>query len=292
MNKTVAVAGVVAGAVVMAAGLGVGLRVVRAQERAARFEVMSVRPGSNDSMRFVTWGPTASGYHAGNTPLVSVILEAYLVAPPLLPGSLSRDRVKGAPAWVMETPYNIEARADEATIAAMKGMSRAEQLAAEKPMLRAMLEERFKLAAHVATTDVQGYALVVSKGGVKMREVPAGEPLPVGGRMMSFGGEWKSGPLLSAELRQMGMRYAHITMGELATILGNGPTPVVDQTGLTGRYDFDLPYVAVDSPGGPADPSVDVAHKYDWGAIGLEMKPIKAPVMTVVVDHVERPTAN
>jgi uncharacterized protein (TIGR03435 family) len=87
-------------------------------------------------------------------------------------------------------------------------------------------------------------------------------------------------------------------MSELATILSNGgqgAKPVVDQTGLTGRYDFDLLYATADSDGessGASDPNVDAAHKYDWGALGLEMKPIKSPVLTVVVDHVERPSEN
>jgi uncharacterized protein (TIGR03435 family) len=145
----------------------------------------------------------------------------------------------------------------------------------------------------VVQTDVAGYALVVSKRGVKMKEAAPGEPLPAGG--MSLGGAWTSFPLWTADRKVSGSKYAQITMGELVTIFSNGgrgAKPVVDQTGLTGRYNFDLMYVAVDSPGASADPSVDVAHKYDWGALGLEMKPIKAPVMTVVVEHVERPSAN
>jgi uncharacterized protein (TIGR03435 family) len=116
---------------------------------------------------------------------------------------------------------------------------------------------------------------------------------------MSLGGAWKVYLLWTADRKVSGTKYAQITMGELATILSNGGAgakPVVDQTGLTGRYDFDLLYVAIDSLDGEgsaaSDPSVDVAHKYDWGALGLEMKPIKSPVMAVVVDHVERPSEN
>jgi uncharacterized protein (TIGR03435 family) len=278
------------------ASLAVGMPAARAQEQAFKFEVVSIRPGDNGPMRMVSWGPVPSGYHAGNAPLVKVILDAYL-AGTKMDYSLPSDRVKGAPPWVMDDSYVIEAKADEATVAAMKGKTHAEQIDIEAPMLRAMLEERFKLSAHTLTTDIPGYALVVGKRGIKMKEVQPGEPLPAGG--MSLGGAWKVYPLWTADRKVNGAKYAHITMGELATVLSNGGSgakPVVDQTGLTGRYDVDLLYAAVDSPDGEGSvasaPDLDVAHKYDWGALGLEMKAIKSPVMTVVVDHVERPTEN
>jgi uncharacterized protein (TIGR03435 family) len=282
---------------ILAAAAATLLPAMRAQEPPAKFEVVSIRPGDNGPRRFVTWGPIPSGYHATNAPLVRVILDAYL-AGTKMDFSLSSDRVKGAPAWVMDDSYGIEARADEATIAAMKGKTRAEQIDIEAPMLRAMLEERFKLSAHTVSTDTPGYALVVSKRGMKMKEAQPGEPLPAGfgGSVGSAGKEY---PLWSADRKVIGAKFTQITMAELATMLSNGQQgakPVVDQTGLTARYDFDLLNVAQDSPGedGNADPapSADVAHKYDWGALGLEMKPIKSPVITVVVDHMERPTEN
>lgn len=281
--------------VALLAGLGVGMLAVRAQERTTKFEVVSIHRGDNGPMRLVTWGPTPNGYHISNAPLVTVILDAYLEGTKLN-YRLPNDRVKGAPAWVMDDSYVIEAQADEATIAAMKGKARWEQINMEAPLLRAMLEDRFKLSAHTVSTDVPGYALVVSKRGMKMKKAQPGESMPAGG--MSLGGSWKVYPLLTADRKVIGTRYAQITMSELATTLSNsgeGTKPVIDQTGLTGRYDVDLLYAVdpSDGDGGAAStPGADVAHKYDWGALGLEMKPIKAPVMTVVVDHIERPSEN
>jgi bla regulator protein BlaR1 len=278
---------------VTGASLGIGILAVRAQERAVKFEVVSIHRGDSGPMRMVTWGPTPNGYHISNAPLVSVILEAYLEVPKMN-FRLPDDRVKGAPAWVMDDSYVIEAQADEATIAAMKGKARWEQINMEAPLLRAMLQDRFKLSAHTVSADVPGYALVVSKRGIKMKEVQPGEPLPAGG--MSVGGSWKMYPLWTPDRKVSGTRYAQITMSELATLLSNqGSKPVIDQTGLTGRYDFDL-LTAVDSADENGDaasnPKADVAHKYDWSALGLEMKPMKSPVMTVVVDHIERPSEN
>src|SRR5580704_1691742 len=169
--------------------------VARAQAAAAPvkakpsvFEVVSIRP-SNGGLQGVSWGPSQTGYSANNVPVVRVILQAYLGEP--VGGVLSWpvDRVKSAPAWVMNAPYDITAKADEATIAALKGMGRAQQLGLEAPMLRALLEDRFRLAAHTVPVEVQGYALAVGKHGIKMREIQPGEPAPANG--MSFGGSWK-----------------------------------------------------------------------------------------------------
>ena len=276
---------------VTGASLGIGIQAVRAQKRAAKFEVVSIHRGDSGPRRMVTWGPTPTGYHIINSPLVSVILEAYLEVPKMS-FRLPNDRVKGAPEWVMEDSYVIEAQADEATIAAMKDKPRWEQVNTEAPLLRAMLQDRFKLSAHTVSADVSGYALVVSKRGIKMKEAQPDEPLPAGG--MSVGGSWKVYPLWTADRKVSGAKYAQITMSELATLLSNqGPKPVIDQTGLTGKYDFDL-LSAIDSPDetGASNPEADIAHKYDWSALGLEMKPIKSPVMTVVIDHIERPSEN
>jgi uncharacterized protein (TIGR03435 family) len=68
---------------------------------------------------------------------------------------------------------------------------------------------------------------------------------------------------------------------------------IIDKTGLTGRYDFALPRVVNDPM--PSDQPADVPYlKYgfDVTAIGLELKPVKVPVQTIVIDHIERPSEN
>ncbi|HEV2619401.1 MAG TPA: TIGR03435 family protein, partial [Acidobacteriaceae bacterium] len=162
-------------------------------------------------------------------------------------------------------------------------------------MLRAMLEDRFKLVAHTVPVEVQGYTLVVGKHGLKMKETPPGEPLPSNG--MSFGdGSWKVVTRRGADGKPSGVAYYQITMAELVSHFAQGTTPVADQTGLTARYDFELPVMDAGSPDGAAGsappPQLDIAHRYDWAAIGLEMKPVKASLLTVFIDHIERPSAN
>jgi uncharacterized protein (TIGR03435 family) len=85
--------------------------------------------------------------------------------------------------------------------------------------------------------------------------------------------------------------------GELSAAFPvSGATPVVDQTGMTGKYDVELAIMDMDSSGGgdgsAPTPRPDIAHAYDWEAIGLEMKPIKVPMLSVVIDHIERSSEN
>jgi uncharacterized protein (TIGR03435 family) len=254
------------------------------------FETVVVKPSAGNSP-LVAWGVNQTGYFASNVALGRVILDAYVI-PDNSSMRASLDRLKDAPAWVMTSPYDITAKADEVTIAAMKGMNQAQQLGLEAPMLRAMLEDRFKLSAHSAFVEVPGYALAAGKHGIKMKEAPADEAMPR--NAMGFGGPWKMVFRRTSDGKQSGVAYLGITMGELAQFLSKAGVPVIDQTGLTARYDVELQSTDIDaasSDGTPA-PRPDIGHAYDWQALGLEMKPIKAPVVSVVIDHVERPTAN
>ncbi len=258
------------------------------------FDVVSIRPNNGGSAG-VAWGVSPTGYSASNAPLARVILDAYLGMP--IPSNVRPPlgRLKGAPAWVMNAPYNITAKADEATIEAMKGMNQAQEMALMTPMLRTMLEDRFKIAVHTEATEVQGYALVIGKHGIKMKEAKTGESMPA--NAMEFGGSWTTVSRRGADGKQSGVAYFQITMTELADFLGHGATPVVDQTGLTGKYDVELALMDMGTPAGGGDgsaptPRPDIAHRYDWGAIGLEMKPTKIPVPSVVIDHIERPSDN
>lgn len=261
----------------------------QAQDRPVRFDVVSIKANRSGSMN-VSSGANNTGYYATNVPLGRVIAQAYLVSttsefvPPV-------DWVKGAPAWVMNERYDIAAKADDASIEAMKGMTKAQRTAAVAEALRGVLADRFKLRARTIPIDVPGYALLVSKRGTKMKEAAQGEPLPSGG--LTFGGAWKFTPVRSPDGRQSS-KYWQISMPELAAFLGSGATPVVDQTGLSGRYDFELPVVDTAMPGeeGASMPRIDLAHRFDWAAVGLDMKSMKVQVSGVAIDHIERPSEN
>jgi uncharacterized protein (TIGR03435 family) len=253
------------------------------------FDVVTIKP--NDSgKQGGAWGVNQNKYTAKNTPLSRVILQAYLGMFP------SGDRLKGAPAWVSTDPYDITAKVDDATADLWKGKRQAEQVAIAAPMLRAMLVDRCKLVAHTVPTEIDGYALVIGKHGTKMKQAEPDEPLPK--NYAKFEGGWMVVfPSMKGPDAKQTMTYLQVTMAQFTEFISLGGKPIVDQTGLAGKWDFEVPLlIDPNAPeageGGAPAPRPDAAHVYDWGAIGLELKPITVPALDLVVDHIERPTGN
>lgn len=142
-------------------------------------------------------------------------------------------------------------------------------------MLRALLEERFHLAVHHKTEEKPGFALVVAKGGFKLKPV-ANEG---GSSSSSNGGRVRTWKVQRESMVQLA-DYVTRTLGEM----------VVDQTGLEGVYDFEMRYTnddqkPDDNAGVDTAPSLFTALQE---TLGLRLKPEKVPVDIIVVDHVER----
>lgn len=147
-------------------------------------------------------------------------------------------------------------------------------------MLRSLLEERFKLAVHHESKEMPGYALIMAKGGFKLKPADPGEGSTTGGnqgRVWTFRATKITMPILAYELAD--------SMGEV----------VVDRTGLDGVYDFSLRWASDDmTSSGASDtneaPSIFTALQ---DTLGLTLQRQKVPVDTIVVDHTERaPTEN
>ena len=152
-----------------------------------------------------------------------------------------------------------------------------------REMLRALLEDRFKLAAHRETKEVPGYELVVAKGGSKLAD-SKDEAGPVNVFSYPAGG--------------MGFHNMYLVglVNFLANVLGQ---PVRDQTGLTGRYDFKLelrpPDPAPNTAGNPVPQAVDVAGIVFAAVneqLGLKLQARRTPTDVLVVDRAQHPTEN
>jgi uncharacterized protein (TIGR03435 family) len=251
------------------------------------FDVVSIKPNNSGKLGRA-WGVSQNKYSAKNTPLAFVILQAYLGFSP------STERLKGAPAWVMSDAYDITAKVDDATANEWKGLKAAQQAAMAAPMLRTMLRERCKLVVHTEPTEIQGYALVVGRHGMKMKEAQPDEAVPTA--HVTFEGGWKMVPIQPGPDAKNSVSFLQVTMAEFTAFLSVGSYPIVDQTGLMGKYDFELPRfdVSLSAEDGSAlaPPHPDIAHMYDWNAIGLEMRPIKVPAVNLVIDHIEKPSEN
>jgi uncharacterized protein (TIGR03435 family) len=150
-------------------------------------------------------------------------------------------------------------------------------------MLQALLAERFKLAVHTEQKPMPAFALVVGKSGPKLQ---ASDTAILSGQRCS--------PIEGAE-GQKHIQCRHMTMSVLADnlqelSLGDFPIPVIDQTGLTGAFDFKLdwtPAARLPVPDTDPAPGLTVFQAVET-QLGLKLESRKLPLPVIVVDHVER----
>jgi uncharacterized protein (TIGR03435 family) len=235
------------------------------------FEVATIKPTGPDAAGRWIRMESANQFHARNHALKTLIAAAY---------NLSPRAISGGPAWVdsdrwdilARTPGNVRPNLDE-----------------QMAMLRSLLKERFKLAFHREKKELSIYVLTVAKGGPKLKEANAVPGGPEGPPPLIF--------VLSPEGVSLPGRYA--TVGELASVMQRAALdrPVVDQTGLTGRYDFDLQFTPDETEFGGALKQPDVPTKPDLFAalqqqLGLKLEATRGPVDALVIDRAERPGEN
>ena len=208
------------------------------------------------------------------------------------------------PKWVSDDKFVIRAEAVENPTK--------DQL---RLMMQSLLANRFKLAVHFEARTVPVLAIVLinpGKTGPRLRPHSEGlacdcrwiappdrssPTVPPGGFVPECGyAQAIDGPNHTVLL---GSR--NTTIGQIADYLGSLGTlgrPVVDRTGLDGRFDFSLSWLherSGPSPSGadaqldPGGPSLFEALK---DQLGLKLKPVNAPVSVLVIDHVEPPSPN
>ena len=250
-----------------------------------KFEVASIKPSVGGSLgtniRLSPGGLNLRNY----TPRL-MIETAYRV---------QSFQIAGAPGWINSDHYDIAAKAE--------GSPTSEQVAG--PMLRALLEERFRLKLHHTTKELPVYALAVAKNGFKVQKSscapfdinkPAPPPGP-GEKLPNICGSMREGGSgLNWTLDALG-----ISMPELARNLSlRLNRTVIDKTGVKGIFDIHLEYareLTAGVLGVPGDSApVDTAGLPIFTALqenlGLKLEPGKGPVEILVIDHVEQPSDN
>jgi len=177
----------------------------------------------------------------------------------------------GAPGWFYSDRFDITGRAQPNT-----------KENTFREMLGTLLMQELKLKVHIQPTEMSAYALVVGKGGPKLQPAAGtGEPAcqPVGEQGAQFGGSHRA----CTNLKMSDLAEA---LPDLASAYVN--KTVVDQTGLTGSYDFRLDWAGrniIDTIGGVTM----------FGAVeklGLKLEEKKLTLQVVVIDHVERLVGN
>jgi uncharacterized protein (TIGR03435 family) len=167
-----------------------------------------------------------------------------------------------------------------------------------REMLKTLLAERFKLVGHLEKRELPMYALVTFGNGPKLKPAEkdcapktTADIRPGGGPCGMQGG----GPANGLRLRNAEVA---LLAGALNSLLDR---PVVDRTGIKGRYDIDLPPWNPGLPQRDASADTNPEPQPDPGgpsistvlqALGLRLESIRGPLDIYVVDHIERPTPN
>jgi uncharacterized protein (TIGR03435 family) len=189
-------------------------------------------------------------------PLENLIARAY--------GIRVGGRISGGPNWVREDRFDVIA-----TFPANAAITRI------PAMLQTMLAERFKLAVHWESRVVPVYGLVVAGSGLKVKTSDPSDT-----------------PKDTIGVGRIDWRQA--TVARLIDYIQNdiGERPIVDMTGLSGRYNFRMNWtparILMENPDA-AGPSIFTAIQEQ---LGLKLENRKAPVQYLVIDHVERPSSN
>jgi uncharacterized protein (TIGR03435 family) len=229
---------------------------IRAQSPA--FEVASVKvnrsgDGSSSYPRLANGRLTSQ-----NTPMRLILETAY---------GLNALQITG-PGWIDSDRFDLQATSPP-------GVPDTEI----KPLLQALLKERFQLAAHMETKEMPVYDLIVTKDGPKFAAFDPAHIPP-------------TPPRNGAD----GMIIGPMTMAELARHLTSAAgRPVFDKTGLEGRYFCAITYSrlstqSTDNATGPGALDIFAAVQQQ---LGLKLEPARAPIEILIVDHAERvPTEN
>lgn len=240
-----------------------------AADAVPKFDVVTVKPSDPNRPGK---GFTVRGRHVMtfNTNVNDLITFAY---------SLHAKQLIGAPAWFATDKFDIDGVPD------VEGRPSAQQM---RILIQSALTDRFKLTFHHDKKELSVYALEIAKGGPKLTETIS---QPSGPRNFLF--------------RNLGnLTVSNSTMQDFCNGMQGAvmDKPVVDHTGLTDRYDFNLKWTPDESqfeamggfkPPATEDPNPPPALSTAMQEqLGLKFEATKAPADVFVIDHVEKPSAN
>jgi uncharacterized protein (TIGR03435 family) len=266
-----------------------------------QFEVASIRPSPPGTLGQVSLGLRIDG--------AQVSMRQFALKDELAVAFNVKQYQVSGPDWLATEKYDIVAKLPDG---APRDQVRA--------MLQALLTDRFKMKTHHETRDFPVYALVVSKSGLKMKELPidpadAAKERPAvnvsvsggrGGVVANYGnGSFFTLGENRIEAKKMQMTYVADMLARFED------KPVVDMTELKGNYDFTLNFTEEDyhammiraaiASGVALPPEAIQAMERASGdslfsalqMLGLKMESRKAPLDVLVIDHMEKaPTEN
>jgi uncharacterized protein (TIGR03435 family) len=248
------------------------------------FEAATVKPNSNCSGGRGGGGGGAPATGRLNVTCLAardLIQIAYGMFADGMTQNPHRPQVLDGPGWIDSETFDIVAKAeDNAPVARMYG-----------PMMQSLLEDRFALKIHKETRQLPVYTLTVAKNGAKLPATPEGSctpldlshPAPAGALICGWGSvHMVKGNMVIDSHGSTVAKFA----GSLVETVNR---PVIDRTDLTGLFDIHLEFA-------PDNASSDATGAAIFTAIqdqlGLKLTAEKGPVEVLVIDHIERPSAN
>jgi uncharacterized protein (TIGR03435 family) len=232
------------------------------QSPLASFEVAVINPTPSSYVNGSQWSkPGGNTFRAKGVSLESLTAMAY---------GIDSTQIKGGPNWFASKEFDLNAKAQQGVLLTREGI----QLC-----LQRLLQERFDLKVHHETESRQGFALVLAKNGSKLVATQGAE-------FPNFRVNVGPGKLQG---KNWSMEFCALM---LAPKVGR---PVVDRTGLQGRYDIDIEYNpdmladVGDQPGLPL-PSLATAIQE---RLGLRLVAERVSVDLIIIDQVRSlPTEN
>jgi uncharacterized protein (TIGR03435 family) len=240
------------------------------------FEVASIKPVDRSTLSKVGIGLTPGGGIRGTAPVKMFITWAY---------KIGDFQLSGGPSWIASDFFEIQAKPEKFEGPDDPAILPSEQQTERtRERMKALLAERFRLVVRTESKEASVYVLSVGKGGHKLK---AAENARNGVRQNN------------GEIISMGSPIRFF-VPSLSRILGR---PVLDETGLTGEYDFKLEFrpesfvpaekfgVPIPAPDTSEDPRPSIFTAVQQ-QLGLKLDARKGPVAAIVIERVEKPSGN
>ena len=219
---------------------------------------------------------TPDGINTANVTAKALIATAY---------NVEGDQISGGPDWAGSAGYDIQAKVTSFDPPDSHQLTKVQR----SQMLQSLLADRFKLAIHYETKEAPVYELTIGKGGPKLHEAKPGDTYPNGPKgpdgISHAGMIMFNGP---GQFTAQAVPTSNIADFLAATL----HQPVIDKTGLTGKYDFTLQFTPDNIPASAPDPGGPSIFTAVQEQLGLKLDSTRGPVKSIVIDHIERPSEN
>ncbi len=226
------------------------------------FEVATIKPSAPEAKNFgYSWQTRL--FQARDNTVADLIRFAYQVR---------QRQIDGGPSWINELQFDVSGEPDA------PGLPSFDQ---QRLMLRKLLAERFGLRVHIVQKDFPVYALVVGKGTPKINVSARSVNSHTGISPKELGDG------------NTAVQFSYTTVPEFTDLLMNfiQDRQIVDETGMTGRFDFTV-MIPTSSLHSGNDIDRSTAFLLGVQPLGFKLLPKREPLEVIVIDNLEKPTAN